>query len=55
MNIDKKYIQNIIYNSGDVFLPEKVKNILGTDLIGNSKKTLFVIYYLSKKTFLEKR
>ena len=38
MNIDKKYIQNIIYNSGDVFLPEKVKNILGTDLIGNSKK-----------------
>ena len=42
MNIDKKYIQNIIYNSGDVFLPEKVKNILGTDLIGNSKKTLYV-------------
>ena len=42
MNIDKKYIQNIIYNSGDVFLPEKVKNILGKDLIGNSKKTFYV-------------
>jgi hypothetical protein len=42
MNIDKKHIQNIIYNSGDVFLPEKVKNILGTDLIGSSKKTFYV-------------
>ena len=42
MNIDKKYIQDIIYNSGDVFLPEKVKNILGKDLIGNSKKTFYV-------------
>ena len=42
MNINKKYIQDIIYNSGDVFLPEKVKNILGTDLIGNSKKTFYV-------------
>ena len=42
MNINKKYIQDIIYNSGDVFLPEKVKNILGTDLIGDSKKTFYV-------------
>ena len=42
MNINKKYIQDIIYNSGDVFLPENVKNILGTDLIGNSKKTFYV-------------
>ena len=42
MNINKKYIQNIIYNSGDVFLPEKVKDILGRDLIGNSKKTFYV-------------
>ena len=42
MNIDKKYIQNIIYNSGDVFLPEKIKKILGTDLIGTSKKTFYV-------------
>jgi hypothetical protein len=35
-------LQNIIYNSGDVFLPEKVKYILGIDLIGNSKKTFYV-------------
>jgi hypothetical protein len=35
-------LQNIIYSSGDVFLPEKVKNILGTDLIGDSKKTFYV-------------
>ncbi len=42
MNLNKKYIQDIIYNSGDVFLPEKVKNILGTDLIGNSKNTFYV-------------
>ena len=42
MNFNKKYIQDIIYNSGDVFLPEKVKNVLGTDLIGNSKKIFYV-------------
>ncbi len=42
MNFNKKYIQDIIYNSGDVFLPENVKNVLGTDLIGNSKKTFYV-------------
>ena len=35
-------IQNIIYYSGDVFLPEKVKNILGMDFIGTSKKTIYV-------------
>jgi hypothetical protein len=40
--MNKIYLQDIIYNSGDVFLPEKVKNILGTDLIGSSKKTFYV-------------
>ena len=40
--MNKRYLQNIIYNSGDVFLPEKVKNILGVDLIGTSKKTFYV-------------
>jgi VanZ family protein len=40
--MNKIYLQNIIYNSGDVFLPEKIKNILGTDLIGTSKKTFYV-------------
>ena len=38
----KLNIHNIIYSSGDVFLPEKVKKILGTDLIGTSKKTFYV-------------
>jgi hypothetical protein len=41
-NMNKIYLQNIIYNSGDAFLSEKVKNILGTDLIGTSKKTFYV-------------
>ena len=36
------YLRDIIYNSGDVFLPENVKNILGTYLIGSSKKTFYV-------------
>jgi hypothetical protein len=40
--MNKIDIQNLIYNSGDAFLPEKVKNILGMDLIGTSKKTFYV-------------
>jgi hypothetical protein len=40
--MNKIYLQNIIYNSGDAFLPEKIKNILGTDLIGTSSKTFYV-------------
>ena len=40
--MNKIYLQNIIYSSGDVFLPEQVKNILGTDLIGSSKKSFYV-------------
>lgn len=35
-------LHNIIYNSGDAFLPEKLKNILGVDLIGSSTKTFYV-------------
>ncbi len=35
-------LQDIIYSSGDVFLPENVKKILRTDLIGTSKKTFYV-------------
>ena len=40
--MNKIYLQDVIYNSGDVFLPEQVKNILGTDLIGSSKKSFYV-------------
>ena len=31
-------LHGIIYNSGDFFLPKKVKKILDTDLIGTHKK-----------------
>jgi hypothetical protein len=40
--MNKIDIHNLIYNSGDVFLPEKVKYILGMDLIGSSKNTFYV-------------
>jgi len=40
--MNKTYLQNIIYNSGDAFLPEKIKKILGTDLIGTSNKTFYI-------------
>lgn len=40
--MNKTQLKNIIYNSGDVFLPEKIKNILGTDLLGTSNKTFYV-------------
>ena len=39
--MNKEYINNIIYNSGDGFLPEKIKYLLGIDLIGSSKKTFY--------------
>lgn len=45
MKIDKEYIKKIIYNSGDVFLPNKVKNILRKDIIGNSKKTFYISWW----------
>ena len=35
-------LHDIIYSSGDVFLPENIKAILGTDLLGDSKKTFYV-------------
>ena len=35
-------LKDIIYGSGDVFLPEKVKSTLQTDYIGDSKKTFYV-------------
>ena len=40
--MNKTNIQNTIYNSGDIFLPEKVKIMLITDLIGSSKKTFYI-------------
>ena len=40
--MNKKDMYNLIYNSGDVFLPEKIKTILLTDLIGSSMKTFYI-------------
>jgi hypothetical protein len=40
--MNKRDMYNLIYNSGDVFLPEKIKKILGTDLIGSSTQTFYV-------------
>jgi hypothetical protein len=40
--MDRKTIEKIIYNSGDVFLPEPVVKLLGTELLGSSKKTLYL-------------
>ena len=40
--MNKEYIHNMIYNSGDMFLPERLKYILSVDLFGNSKKTFYV-------------
>ena len=42
MNINTKNIYDIIYSSGNVFLPKKMQDILTTDLIGTSKKTFYV-------------
>jgi hypothetical protein len=35
-------IQEILYNSGDAYLPKKIKDILRTNLIGTSEKTFYV-------------
>ena len=40
--MDKEYIKEILYNSGDIFLPENVKTILRADIIGSSKKTFYI-------------
>ena len=40
--MNKLSIQDIIYSSGDAFLPTKIINIIGTDLIGTSKKTFYI-------------
>ena len=37
-----KLLKNIIYNSGDVFLPDNIKEILSYNLIGSHKKTFYI-------------
>ena len=38
----KYSLREIIYSSGDVFLPDSVKKFLSTDLIGSSKHTFYI-------------
>ena len=40
--MNKDWLHKVIYSSGDVFLPEKIKNILGMNLIGTSEKTFYI-------------
>lgn len=41
MNFNREKIERIIYNSGDVFLPKTLKQLLDTDIVGSSKKTFY--------------
>ena len=43
--MDKEFIKKIIYSSGDVFLPESVRTILLTELIGSIKKTFYITWW----------
>ena len=38
----KYSLHDIIYNSGDVFLPDNIKNFLSTELIGSSRDTFYI-------------
>lgn len=40
--MSKPTIHDIIYSSGDVFLPEKLKKFLSIDLIGDHNKTFYI-------------
>ena len=40
--MNETLLKQFLYNSGDAFLPEKIKQLLSTDLIGSSKKTFYV-------------
>lgn len=54
--INRKTVENMIYNSGDFFLPTPVKQILDKDIFGSSKKTFYfsgwsIIHFLSGVLF----
>ena len=40
--MNETLLQQFLYNSGDAFLPEKIKQLLSTDFIGSSTKTFYV-------------
>jgi hypothetical protein len=37
-----KQIKNLLYNSGDAFLPDNIKQLLSYDIIGSHKKTFYI-------------
>lgn len=37
-----QWLYNMMYDSGDVFLPKKIKQMLEIDLVGSSKKTFYI-------------
>lgn len=40
--MDKEYIKEIISSSGEILLPDSVKNSLTANIIGSSKKTFYI-------------
>ena len=40
--MDKEYIKEIIFSSGEILLPDSVKNSLTSNIIGSSKKTFYI-------------
>ena len=40
--MNNKLLKKIIYNSGDVFLPDNIKKKLSYDIIGSQKKTFYI-------------
>lgn len=43
--MDKEYWKNILYNSGDMFLPMWLRKFLEQDIIGSSSKTFYISYW----------
>jgi len=41
-NMNKEYIKEIIFSSGEILLPDSVKNPLMANIIGSSKKTFYI-------------
>jgi hypothetical protein len=40
--MNKLYLRDIMYNSGEAFLPQTVKYILETNFFGSNKKTFYI-------------
>lgn len=40
--MNEDFIHRLIYSSGDIFLPAKIRDFLSIDLIGSSSKTFYI-------------